>query len=302
MFFRIFIAQIDDNNSLQMLVPHSMLPMSSNEDPDSLPGPSNATAAAAPSKRRRTAAGNFRFFDDVDSDGEGHEEEQEESGCGAGNGGKNKAGKRGKPMSEAAMTKANRERARRERLNEYLDELAKLCDPSGKAVKGDRVSVVADAIRVVQQLRVENNQLKQLNKFLEERAGSLERARAQAMFQHAAATQIQQQQQQQQQQQHQQGNGNGNADEGPSTVAAGVQHVLVPIPIGSLGAHMMALKQDHHMGISMNGNGVHGNGVNGHMTMMAVPHDAAMPPGAPSMAWLPAPDLNQDQKLRPPAA
>lgn len=48
-----------------------------------------------------------------------------------------------------------------------FDELARLCDPSGKMVRTDRVSVVTDAIRVLSQLRVENNQLRQLNKFLE---------------------------------------------------------------------------------------------------------------------------------------
>lgn len=48
-----------------------------------------------------------------------------------------------------------------------LDELARLCDPSGKMVKTDRVSIVTDAIRSLSQLRVENNQLRQLNKFLE---------------------------------------------------------------------------------------------------------------------------------------
>ncbi len=50
-----------------------------------------------------------------------------------------------------------------------FDELARLCDPSGKMTKTDRVSIVADAIRVVQELRLQNNQLRQLNKFLEVR-------------------------------------------------------------------------------------------------------------------------------------
>ena len=48
-----------------------------------------------------------------------------------------------------------------------FDELARLCDPSGKMVKTDRVSIVQDAIRVLQELRLQNNQLRQLNKFLE---------------------------------------------------------------------------------------------------------------------------------------
>lgn len=45
-------------------------------------------------------------------------------------------------------------------------ELAKSLDP-GKAPKTDKASIVADAIRVVTQLRTENSQLQQLNKFLE---------------------------------------------------------------------------------------------------------------------------------------
>ena len=45
-------------------------------------------------------------------------------------------------------------------------ELSKVMDP-GKAVKSDKTSIIADAIRVVTQLRAENGQLRQLNKFLE---------------------------------------------------------------------------------------------------------------------------------------
>lgn len=47
-------------------------------------------------------------------------------------------------------------------------ELAKSLDP-GKTPKTDKASIVADAIRVVTQLRTENSQLQQLNKFLEVR-------------------------------------------------------------------------------------------------------------------------------------
>jgi hypothetical protein len=36
--------------------------------------------------------------------------------------------------------------------------------------------------------------------------------------------------------------------------------------------------------------------------MMASVPGSSLPPGAPPIAWLPAPDLTQDQKLRPPAA
>ena len=50
-------------------------------------------------------------------------------------------------------------------------ELAKSLDP-GKTPKTDKASIVADAIRVVTQLRTENSQLQQLNKFLEVRSDS----------------------------------------------------------------------------------------------------------------------------------
>ncbi len=53
-------------------------------------------------------------------------------------------------------------------------ELSKALDPR-KDVKTDKTSIVADAIRVVTQLRAENGQLKQLNKFLEVTASRLAR-------------------------------------------------------------------------------------------------------------------------------
>ena len=37
----------------------------------------------------------------------------------------------------------------------------------GKAAKTDKASIITDAIRIVTQLRAENGQLRQLNKFLE---------------------------------------------------------------------------------------------------------------------------------------
>ncbi|KAL0025957.1 hypothetical protein WJX77_007466 [Trebouxia sp. C0004] len=85
---------------------------------------------------------------------------------------------------DTARNKACRERARRERLNDSFAELSKALDPR-KDVKTDKTSIVADAIRVVTQLRAENGQLKQLNKFLEERVGSVEKQKADAMLQQA---------------------------------------------------------------------------------------------------------------------
>lgn len=45
-------------------------------------------------------------------------------------------------------------------------DLAKLVDP-GNEPKTDKTTILTDAIRYVQQVTVENHQLKQLNKFLE---------------------------------------------------------------------------------------------------------------------------------------
>ena len=45
-------------------------------------------------------------------------------------------------------------------------ELSKVLEP-GKAAKTDKSSIITDAIRIVTQLRAENGQLRQLNKFLE---------------------------------------------------------------------------------------------------------------------------------------
>lgn len=55
------------------------------------------------------------------------------------------------------------------RVSRSFAELSKALDPR-KDVKTDKTSIVADAIRVVTQLRAENGQLKQLNKFLEVRS------------------------------------------------------------------------------------------------------------------------------------
>jgi hypothetical protein len=277
---------------------------------------------AAP-KRRRAAADDFQtwlsntFVELEQEDGQaatdGGDDDTTNPPSSA-TGGSRRTNKRGRPMSEAAVAKAERERARRERLNEFFDELAGLCDPSGKASKGDRVSIVADAIRVVKQLRVENNQLRQLNKFFEERCGQLERSRAQAMYQqvavhhrpgdvlsfhaqmqqHAAATvtagvpsshphAVSQQQQFQQPEATVQ---NANLDAAQQVPA--LQHLLVSLPVDAsvVGMQLPGLK--------------HGQAAT--QGMLPTATNALAQPGAPAMAWLPAPDATEDQKLRPPAA
>jgi len=86
---------------------------------------------------------------------------------------------------EAAVVKADRERKRRERLNKCFEELAQACaEPfqgpvtnDGEIFKTDRIRIIVDAIKIVKALRVEVGQLRQLNKFMEERVGQLERGR-----------------------------------------------------------------------------------------------------------------------------
>eukprot|EP00877_Chromochloris_zofingiensis_P009358 jgi/Chrzof1/4676/Cz14g22130.t1 len=84
--------------------------------------------------------------------------------------------------STAAINKASREKARREKINDRFGELARLVEP-GKEPKNDKLSVLCEAIRFVQQIQVENSQLKQLNKFLEEKVAQHEKERGQMLYQ-----------------------------------------------------------------------------------------------------------------------
>jgi hypothetical protein len=170
-----------------------------------------------------------------------------------------------------------------------FDELARLCDPSGKNLRSDRVSVVADAVRVISNLRVENNQLRQLNKFLEERVGMHERARAQEMMQHAMAqARLQPSGQEQQQQQQQLQQIMVHPDTAAMTTAAGSGLALVHAP--SLTVPMGYPLKQEQMPMAQGAAAAMG------LTQLILPANA------PSISWLPAPDISQDQKLRPPAA
>ena len=50
-----------------------------------------------------------------------------------------------------------------------FNDLSELLDP-GKPSRTDKVSIIADAMKAINQLRAESHQMKQLNKFLEVRA------------------------------------------------------------------------------------------------------------------------------------
>lgn len=335
------------------------------------------------------------------------DDDSEDGGNGSGGGGTATRGpgrppKKGKAAAEAASAKATREKKRREKLNECFEELARLCDPAGKMARTDRISIVQDAIRTIGVLRVENNQLHQLNKFLEERVRHLEAARGQGMLQQHMMQQMAMQQQQmamqQQMQQpmagmaHQQAgqlpaaqhgeqqqqqpqaqaqlaptasgalptasSGGELQPAGGSTAQQQAQQVevaqqaqqaaaqqavaqqvqqgtvvppgmmLVPIPAG--GAQAMpaqpypaahpyyGMKAEASMdpGMTASGSGTVGMANGGYMmapvgmapSMGVAPAPAmgslpqVMPPNAPPVSWLPAPDISQDGKLRPPAA
>ncbi|GBG83206.1 bHLH transcription factor [Chara braunii] len=69
------------------------------------------------------------------------------------------------PTATASCSKANREKMRRDRLNERFNELSAILEP-GRLPKTDKASILVDAIRVVSQLRHEAIHLKEENQQL----------------------------------------------------------------------------------------------------------------------------------------
>jgi len=70
---------------------------------------------------------------------------------------------RSRPESSAPPgTKACREKLRRDRLNERFNELCAILEP-GKPPKADKVDILSDAARLLNQLRAEAQKLKQSN-------------------------------------------------------------------------------------------------------------------------------------------
>ncbi|KAG8373160.1 hypothetical protein BUALT_Bualt12G0142200 [Buddleja alternifolia] len=65
-------------------------------------------------------------------------------------------------------TKACRERIRREKLNDRFSELSAILEP-GRPIKSDKLAILGDAIRVLNQLKTETQEYKEMNeKLLEE--------------------------------------------------------------------------------------------------------------------------------------
>ncbi|KAK4478188.1 hypothetical protein RD792_017471 [Penstemon davidsonii] len=77
--------------------------------------------------------------------------------------------KRGRSDTSSGVgTKASRERLRREKLNDRFTELFAVLEP-GRPVKTDKLAILGDAIRVLNQLRIESVEYKEMNeKLLEE--------------------------------------------------------------------------------------------------------------------------------------
>ncbi|KAL2506611.1 Transcription factor bHLH [Abeliophyllum distichum] len=77
--------------------------------------------------------------------------------------------KRGRNDASSAIgSKACRERMRREKLNDRFSELCSILEP-GRPVKTDKLAILGDAIRVLNELKSESQEYKEMNeKLLEE--------------------------------------------------------------------------------------------------------------------------------------
>ncbi|XP_020871298.1 transcription factor bHLH115, partial [Arabidopsis lyrata subsp. lyrata] len=71
-----------------------------------------------------------------------------------------------------SSSKACREKQRRDRLNDKFTELSSILEP-GRAPKTDKVAIISDAIRMVNQVRDEAQKLKDLNSSLQEKIKEL---------------------------------------------------------------------------------------------------------------------------------
>ncbi|GJP31158.1 hypothetical protein CLOM_g9626 [Closterium sp. NIES-68] len=74
--------------------------------------------------------------------------------------------------ADVSCSKANREKMRRDRLNDRFLELSRSLEP-GKAPKSDKASILCDAVRVLNQLRAEREALKESNIQLQEQIKEL---------------------------------------------------------------------------------------------------------------------------------
>eukprot|EP00798_Chlamydomonas_sp_ICE-L_P000591 gene591-2013_t len=94
----------------------------------------------------------------------------------------------GASANASRSNKADKEKARRCKMNDRFNDLSKLLD-LGQETKADKSRVLAEAIKYIQQITVESHQLRQLNKFLEERVAHFERERGAQLYQHSLSMQ-----------------------------------------------------------------------------------------------------------------
>jgi len=91
-------------------------------------------------------------------------------------------------VADIALNKACREKARRCRLNDRFAELATLLEEPGQGgPKTDKATILISAISAVTNLRREIGQLRQLNKYLEERVAQFEKESSRQMYQQVLA-------------------------------------------------------------------------------------------------------------------
>lgn len=195
---------------------------------------------------------------------------------------------------DAAMAKADRERKRRERLNKCFDDLALACvEPYDSSqghlqdmCKTDRMSIIVDAIKVVKALRIEVNQLRQLNKFMTERVEALERGRVADVYQSSYSIP-------------------GRMVAGPS--GAGPSGMARHDVQATHGVHFADSHPHHPHHVSHVSHASHPHQPEPHLTTFARHghhHQPCVPAneGMEKLAYLPPSNLSEDGKLRPPAA
>jgi hypothetical protein len=128
-----------------------------------VPEHSGATTGSGRATRKRQRAGGEGSADGWDSSVDGDDEV--DVGCGR------RGGARKKGVAAKEQKKVN-EKARRQRENEFIAQLAQLLDPA-RAGRADKLSTLADAVKEITRLRTDTAALQRLNKILEERVADL---------------------------------------------------------------------------------------------------------------------------------
>lgn len=188
---------------------------------------------------------------------------------------------------------------------------------------------------MTQQLRVENNQLRQLNKFLEERVAGYERSRAQSLYQQAMLLQQRQEQEAAAaaaaglpsaalafaRELALPGGGTPAAAAAPDLAVASSNAAAVAAPPAAAGAAatgmvvppgMMLVPVPQPAAAAAAMPLLPAAGLDASAQLLAMKQQATqaaalgapmpLPVGAPPVGWLPPPDFTRDQQLRPPAA